>query len=690
MIGFLLAGAVLLAGFSLQAKENPPEPAKIKKLSFPSFKEFKTDNNVDVVVVEHHEQPVVTIAVVLKSGSVLDPDGKESLADFTANLLNKGTKDKNSNELAKWIESAGGSVNLSSSDDFTTISVSILSDYIGTAYEYLQDIIFNPVFPEDELQELRKRTKTALELELSQPSAVAGRHFSEIIYGDHPYAKHPSVESVEAVTREDIEAFYKKNYVANNALVAVVGDVKWKRVRKDLKKYFGSWAQGEPSVVEYTASPQVETNKIYMYHKAGAVQTNILAGHTGLMPVNPDWPAVVTANRVLGGGADARLFMNLREDKGWTYGAYSRFTAGKDLGYFRASTEVRTEVTDSALVELMTELKRIVNEPVSKEELDNAKSYLIGNFPTTIETPSQIASQVVRVKLLGRGKKYLEEYRDHVEKIGVEEVASAMKKYLHPEKMNIVLVGDASVIYDKVKDIFPVKLFDLEGSPLSIAELKVEPADYDYDTSVLKDMQCTYSLAVPQMALGDLQVNLKRTEISGEKAFEVSSSIAGMISMNETLSFKAVDFTPIKVESRMAAGPNTMNASLTCEGSRVTGNIKTMQAKEAKSVDKAMVEGAIFSGELEYALSVLPLEVDKTYKFPVFHTSTGGLSNVQAVVAGEEKISVTAGDFAVYKVSVKQPEGESFLYLTKDLPHIMIKQEMPAQGLTFELKKIAK
>jgi zinc protease len=368
------------------AKEQPPPPDKMKKLSFPKWKEFEAKNGLQVVVVEQHEQPLATVYFVIKAGSTLDPEGESSLASFVASLLNKGTKTRNSDELAKWIESYGGDFNAGSGEDFTFVSVSILSEYLKVAYEFLADVVINPTFPEDELEQERKRVRTALEFELSSPDAMADRHFKEVVYGHHPYAVSPTVETVEAVTRDDLVAFHAKNYVPNNAMLFVVGDVKDKDVKKAVKKYFGDWKRGEPNKVTYPEPPERTAKNISLYHRPGSVQTNLYLGQLGLRPDNPDWPAVTVANKVLGGGATGRLFLNIREDKGWTYGAYSQFTKPVDVGYFRATANVRTEVSDSALVEMLGEFERIVEEPVTEEELDDAKSYLIGNFPTTIET----------------------------------------------------------------------------------------------------------------------------------------------------------------------------------------------------------------------------------------------------------------------------------------------------------------
>jgi hypothetical protein len=218
--------------------------------------------------------------------------------------------------------------------------------------------------------------------------------------------------------------------------------------------------------------------------------------------------------------------MNLRED-GWTYGCCNY--TNRDIGRFKATVDVRP-VTDSAVVELIGELKRIANEPVTDDELDNAKNYLIGIFPLTIETPNQIASQVVEARLLGLGKEYLETYRERIAAVTVKDVQEAMQKYLHPDNLAIILVGDATAIHDKVAKVAAVKVFDLEGNEVSLGALSVEPASYVYDTSVLKDVKSTYSLKMQTMDLGDLNVAIKRVKSADADVIEVSSSLVGMLS----------------------------------------------------------------------------------------------------------------------------------------------------------------
>ena len=680
----VLAAALfaLCAVTSVPAKEAAPAPGPLKKLAFPAYSEMTTKNGLQVVVVEHHEQPVASIWLAIKAGSVLDPEGKSSLASYTASLINKGTKDKDAKKLSEWIESVGGTFSASADKDETILTISVLSEYLPTAYQYLADVILNPTFPEDEFKEEQKRAKTNIEFEKSDPDAMAGRHFDEVVYGNHPYAIHPTTESVEAVTRDDIAAFHKKNYVPNNALLFVVGDVKKGDVKKDVEKYLGTWQQGTPDVANYAASPERTAQNIALYHRPGSVQTNIIVGQLGLKPTDPDWPAVAVANRILGGGPNGRLFMDLREKHGWTYGAYSSFTKEKDRGLFSADASCRTEVTDSALTAMIANIKRIASEPVTDAELEGAKSYIVGNFPTTIETPAQIAAQVGQVKLLGLDKSYLENYRKQVSMVTKADVEAAMKKHLQPESMAIVLVGDAAAIKSKVDPIAAVAVYDIEGTPMSLDEVSVQGTDFDYDTSKLKNMTGTYSVKYQEMNLGDMNVTLEKKG----NDFASSSNITGMIQLNESMTFGS-EFEPRAYKFSMAAGPQNASADISFDGGVAKGHVEG--GKEGpKDISVSLVKGAILKSTVDVLISTLALETGKTYKFPVIDAQSGTMENLTIEVTGEQDLMVPAGNFATYKVKVKSGDGEQIMYVRKDLPHVLVKQEVPAQGLNIELKSI--
>lgn len=683
IIATVMALAVLTFGVTAFAeKEMPPKPEKMKKLSFPDFKEFKLKNGLVTVVVEHHEQPVASIYFVLRAGSSLDPEGKSSLAQFTASMLNKGTGGKNSDELAEWIESVGGDFRANATNDASIVYVDVLSEYLDVAYEFIAEVMLDPTFPEDELETERKRVKTALELQLSNAQAMADRHFKSVVYGHHPYAVQPVVETVEAVTSDDLVAFHKRNYVPNNAMLFVVGDVKTKDVKKRVKKYFGEWERGTPDKVEFTDPPERTARNISLYHRPNSVQTNLYVGHTGMRPDDSDWPAITVGNRILGDGATGRLFMILREEKGWTYGAYSNFSKPVDIGYFRATANVRTEVSDSALTEMLYQIDRIVEEPVSEKDLAAAKSYLIGNFPTTIETPRQIASQIGTAMLLGLEKKSLEDYRKKIDKVTIEDVQATMARHIHPDRLAMVLVGDATQVKDMVEPIASVILYDIEGNPMSLDDLAIEGTDFAYDSSPLKDMKATYGLKVQgTMDIGDLNVvlSMKADHI------EQTSKITGMIQMQEELKI-GKSFEPISYTFSMSAMGNEMSADLSFEGGSATGTIEGPDGP--KEIDLEMVQGTLLGNTIDLVIATLALEVGGKYRFPSLDTQSGGLENVNIEVMGEEDLTVPAGSYATFKIRVKRGSGESFLFVTKDLPHIVVRQEMPSQQLNLVLKSL--
>lgn len=688
VIAVLVVTAFVGVTAPVSAKEQPPAPMKMKELKFPDFKEFNTKNGIDVLVVEHKEQPVISIYLAFKTGDSADPQGKESLAGMTVDQLNKGTKDKDALQLATWIESVGGNVSASSQTDVSVVSVTLLSDYVDTAWDYLAEVILNPTFPEEELEIIRKRIKTSLELELSDPDAMADRHFSELVYGDHPYGKDPTVESVESITRDDLVSFYGKNYVPNNVLIGVVGDVKWKDVRKAIEKRFSHWAPGTPDRPEYVGAPEAGPTKIYLYNKPGAVQTEIRVGHVAPKADSPDWPAFTVANRILGGGADARLFMILREEKGWTYGAYSHLDIRRDLGSFTAGTQVRTEVTDSALVEVMHQLNRMRDEPVSDEDLKNAKDYLIGNFPIQIETPNQIAGRITRNKLLGRDPEYLETWRDRLAAVTVDDVKRVMDEYVHPDRSYIVLVGDASEISDKVATVAAVSTYDIAGEPLDMAALAVEPVDYAYDTSKLKDGTATYEMKYQSMNLGDLAVTLK----SDKDVFLVTTTMNGMIKLDESMQVKRADLAPVSYRREMQTPGGAMGAEFDFTENAGSGVVRmpTQPGKpaEPKEVTFEMVNGTLIDSAVDLAVSCLPMQLNAKYRFPVIDSDSGSLMNIDVEILELVTIETAAGTYETFKVRLARPQGEQLFYIAKTAPHVLVKMEVPAQGLVSTLKAL--
>jgi hypothetical protein len=245
-------------------------------------------------------------------------------------------------------------------------------------------------------------------------------------------------------------------------------------------------------------------------------------------------------------------------------------------------------------------------------------------------------------------------------------------------------------VKDKVSAIADVELYDIAGAPLSFAALAVTPVEYQYDTSKLKGFKGTYALNVQTMAIGDMIVTIERKNEGGKEVIQVATTLSGMVSLDEEMAFHAADLSPISYKRTMQLGPRSMGAELAFTDTKCSGKVTSMESPEPKDVNLDLVKGTILDSSIEYAVSSLPIAVATTYRFPAVDTQSGGLSNVDVEVLEEVEVKTPAGTFMTYKIKVKRSEGEAFLYLGKDAPHFLVKQEVPAQQMTIELKAMSK
>jgi zinc protease len=445
-------------------------PASLAPKQFDIPKPFETvlPNGLKVVVFEDKRLPLVSYRLAFKTGEINDPNGSIGLTSALTSLLNEGTKTRSSKQLAEEIERLGASVSASASEDNTIIAASALSLYSSDVFRLMTDMVLNPSFPESELALYKKNTIENLKYQRSQPAFLADEQTSKIVYGTHPYSiASPSAAEVEKITREKLVAFHDKMFTANNATLIVVGDVDRDSLLKEIKDSFGSWKKGTVEAVKFSAPPVRTATTLTVVDRPGSLQSNIVLANLAIDRSNPDYFPVLVMNKILGDGGSARLFMNLREAKGYTYGAYSRFDTKRLAGNFQATAEVRTPVTGDSLKEFFYELNRIRDEKVSEKELRDAKSFLMGVFPLRAETQEGLTNLLVSQQLFDLPADYLQTYRDKVNAITLEDVERVAKKYISPDKIAIVVVGDAEEILKQVKPYSTkIEVFDTEGKTL--------------------------------------------------------------------------------------------------------------------------------------------------------------------------------------------------------------------------------
>lgn len=475
-------------------KEAPPAPLPEKPVAFPEYHERTLRNGVRIIVVENHEMPVVSLNLAIVSGAKHDPAGKAGTASMVAAVLNKGTSTRTADQIAESIDFVGGSLVASAGTDWISIGSTVLTEFVDTALVLMSDVVRNPTFPEEELETERTRAISGLQANLGSPGYLAARRFMAEIYGDHPYGVSETPESLRAITRDDLVAFHREHFRPGNALFVVAGDVSPDDVVRRIERHFGDWSGRAPSKASLPAPPERNAREIVFVHKPGTVQAVIRFGH--LMPpaTHRDWIALDVATQILGGGTTGWFFQTLRQEKGYTYGAYVSASQKIEPGYFQAGAEVRNEVADSALEEFFRLIGRLRDQPVPASDLETARNYMTGSFPLSIETPQQVAGQIASTRLLGLPDDHLARYRDRVAAVTAADVQRVAREHIRPDRAVVVVVGDATQILDKVAKFGPVRLVDADGNPLDRSALEVRGADIAFDGSAIEPATWVYDL----------------------------------------------------------------------------------------------------------------------------------------------------------------------------------------------------
>ena len=431
---------------------EPPPPLPPRPIKVPAASESTLSNGLMVVIVEDTRLPLVSYRLALRTGDAHDPPELPGLMDMMTGLLTEGTESKTSREIADEVARLGAALHAGANSDHTTLAASSLSNFSDNILELMADVALRPSFPDNEVDLARQNTKESLKQQRAQPSFLANEMVARVMFGEHPYhVTAPTPESVDATTRERLVEFHRSTFVANNAVLVVVGDVKPESIIDRAEGLFGGWRQGEVVGDNFPPPPVRSSRGAYIVDRPGSAQANIVIANLGITRTSPDYFPMLLMHTVLGANASSRLFMNLREEKGYTYGAYSSLDARRTAGTFRATAEVRTPVTGDSLKEFFYELNRIRSEPIAEKELSDAKSYLTGVYPIRLETQEGLIEQLVQIKMFGLPDNYLDIYRQRVQSVTLEQILHVAQKYVQPEEAAIVIVGDGSQLEEQVK-----------------------------------------------------------------------------------------------------------------------------------------------------------------------------------------------------------------------------------------------
>ena len=471
----LLVASVASAQTPNWPSERVPKALAAHEIKFPPYQIQTLPNGLQVVAVSQHEQPAVSLRLLVRTGSAADPKGKLGLARLVADLLDQGTTTKSAHEMNDEIDFIGGSMNAHATTDLTSMSVVVMKDSFEPGLRMLADMAEHPAFANEEVERQRHQMLSNLQVNGQDTENVANAVFDRLVYGQHPYGNPDSgtPETVAGLTRDDLVAFHRKYFAPNNAILAVVGDVTAEEAFAMAVKVFGDWAAHDVPKEKFVDPPD-STRRVVVINKTDAVQTEVRVGHLGVPRNHSDYMAINLAIRILGGEGANRLHRVLRSQRSLTYGAQADFDALKETGDFEATTSTRTEATGEVLRLIVDEFWRLQRERVSEAELAGAKAYMAGSFPMTIETPDAIATQVLNAVFYGLPLQQLQTFRERVNAVTVDDIERVSRYYLKPDRVSIVLVGNAAGFASQLRGLGfgRFETIDIDNLDLLAADFK--------------------------------------------------------------------------------------------------------------------------------------------------------------------------------------------------------------------------
>ena len=451
-------------------RSKRPSSAAAPQIKIGESQMFTLENGMKVFVVENHKLPKLSVSIQLDVDPMLEKDNV-GLEDMVGQLLESGTKSRSKDKLDEEIDHMGGSLNAGGEG----IYGSALKKHQEKLMELLSDVTLNSDFKQEELDKIKTQTLSGLASSKDNPDNIANNVENALIYGDnHPYGEITTETTVNNITLDKCKMYYRTFFRPNIAYMAFVGDISAAEAKVLAQKYFGSWENAPVPTAKYDLPKEPGGARVAVVNKAGAVQTVLSVAYAmDLKPNAEDLVKAKVLNTILGGGATGRLFLNLREKHGWTYGSYSHINDDEFAGSFSAGAKVRNAVTDSAVTEILAEMKRLRSEKISIEELQNIKNQMIGNFAISLESPQTVAGMAINIERKQLAKDYYTNYLKNIAAITPDDILATAQKYLKPANCWILAVGNKDEISEKLK-VFAtsgkVEYFDTYGKPEKAAK----------------------------------------------------------------------------------------------------------------------------------------------------------------------------------------------------------------------------
>jgi zinc protease len=474
-----LAICVLLAAIAAAQQEatsyrgmvrlnRAPVSNEVLKVKLPRPVDRTLSNGLKLVILETDRTPTITVNISVPSSRLRDPEDMPGVAAATAAMMMMGTTTRTARQISEALADIGATVSFGGGGGGGgrgggggggegTITVNAMTENFDEALAIMSDILLHPSFPADELAKWKTRERSQLEQQRTNPGTLSNEVMTKVLYpGDAREGRRVTPESLDKITREALVEHYKKYFVPSGELAGVVGQISAKDAVAKLEKALGAWKGGPVESMKFAAAPPIAEKKVYLISRPASVQTNLTLVNRAVFPTDPDYIACLVMNQVLGSGTAARLFRIIREEKGYTYGVSSSFSANKTSQHFSSSMGVRTEVTEPALADLLKEFKEIRDVPVPKEELEGAKRTMVASFALGLENPASVLARWMQQREYGFPEDYWDTYATKVMAITAADVQRVARKYVPYDNVQIIAVGDGAKIRDLLKKFGPV------------------------------------------------------------------------------------------------------------------------------------------------------------------------------------------------------------------------------------------
>jgi zinc protease len=450
-------------------RQQQPAPGPEPSFRPPRWKRFKLKNGLDVFLVEFHDLPLIDFNLMIKTGGAANPPDRAGLADLTAHMLDEGTATRSALAIADQVAALGATLSTGSTWDASNVSLSTLTRNLDPALAIFADVVQNPTFEEKEFTRVRDNLLTAITRRKDSPPTVANLALTRLLYGKgHPYGWPMSgaEASIKKLSTAELRAFYDANYRPNNAALIVAGDTTEKALRGKLEAAFKKWRAKKVAPRKLPApGGAVEATRIFLVDKAEAPQSSIRVGQIGIDRTSPDYFPVTVMNLIFGGGF-YRLDLNLREGKGWTYGARSTFDSRRTPGPFSAGGEFVALHSADSVAEILKELGVMRDSDVTDAELARAKDQIVKSYPARFATRANVAAQLAELAIFNLPDSYVTDYTRKIAAVTKDDVRRVARKYFDPSRYTIVVVGDKKTLREPLAKLAPVEVCDLEGEPV--------------------------------------------------------------------------------------------------------------------------------------------------------------------------------------------------------------------------------